>query len=302
MDLSDLDLSDLVTEQRRPDLHDLDRRATVDLVALMAADQLSVADAVSTAAGDIAAAVDAVVGQLRRGGRLIYVGAGTAGRLGLLDAVECPPTFNTDQVVGLLAGGDGASTVSAEAVEDDAGCGAGDIRGLAVGPRDAVVGIAASGRTPYTLGAVDEARRRGAVTVGVSCNADAELSGHVDHPIEVVVGPEFIAGSTRLKAGSAQKLVLNALSTLAMVRLGKTFGDLMVDVRASNAKLRDRAGRIVGAATGADGPAVDQALSAAAGNVKTAIVMLLGDVPAAEAAGRLSAHDGFVRAAVEDRA
>lgn len=297
-----MDLSDLVTEQRRPGLDHLDRWDTSDLVALMARDQLDVVRAVEAAAAPIAAAVDAVVQRLRRGGRLIYVGAGTAGRLGLLDAVECPPTFATDRVVGVLAGGDGAVPVSHEAIEDDAVAGGRDLAARAVDESDAVVGIAASGRTPYTLGAVGEARRRGALTIGVSCNAGAELSRRVDHPIEVVVGPEFIAGSTRLKAGSAQKLVLNALSTLAMVRLGKTFGDLMVDVRASNAKLRDRAGRIVGAATGADAPAVEQALSAAAGNVKTAIVMLLGDVPAVEAAGRLSAHDGFVRAAVEDRA
>ncbi len=294
-----MDLSDLVTEQRRPGLHDLDQRRTVDLVAVMAADQVEVGRAVAGAAGSIAAAVDAVVDALRGGGRLIYVGAGTAGRLGLLDAVECPPTYDTDRVVGVLAGGDGASTVSAEAVEDDAASGARDIGELAVGAGDAVVGIAASGRTPYTMGAVVEARQRGAVTVGVSRNADAVLSRQVDHPIEVVVGPELIAGSTRLKAGGAQKLVLNTLSTLAMVRLGKTYGDLMVDVRATNAKLRDRAQRIVGAATGADSHAAGQALSAAGGDVKTAIVMVLGGVSADEASRRLATHDGFVRAAVE---
>lgn len=294
-----MDLNDLVTEQRRPDLHDLDRRDTTELVTIMAADQLDVARGVAVAAPSIAVAVDAIVERLRRGGRLVYVGAGTAGRLGLLDAVECPPTFGTDRVVGVLAGGDGAVPVSHEAIEDDAAAGAHDVAAHSVGPADAVVGVAASGRTPYTLGAVDAARRRGALTVGVSCNAGAELSRRVDHPIEIVVGPEFIAGSTRLKAGSAQKIVLNTLSTLAMVRLGKTFGDLMVDVRASNAKLRQRAQRIVGQATGVDPATAEQALSAAAGNVKTAIVMLLAGVPADDAGRRLSLNDGVVRAAVE---
>ncbi|MBA2555151.1 MAG: N-acetylmuramic acid 6-phosphate etherase [Geodermatophilaceae bacterium] len=296
-----MDLSDLVTEQRRPDLHDLDRRGTADLVAVMADDQLTVAQAAAAQAGPIAAAVEAIVDVLREGGRLVYVGAGTAGRLGLLDAVECPPTFDTDRIVGVLAGGDGASMISAEAVEDDAGRGAHDIGALDVSATDAVVGIAASGRTPYTLGAVDEAHRRGAVTVGVSCNADTELSRRVDHPIEIVVGPEFIAGSTRLKAGSAQKLVLNTLSTLAMVRLGKTYGDLMVDVRATNAKLRDRALRIVVAATAAEPAAAERALATAAGSVKTAIVMLLAEVSVAEATRRLAEQHGFVRAAVGDR-
>ncbi|CAN5775437.1 N-acetylmuramic acid 6-phosphate etherase [soil metagenome] len=294
-----MDLSDLVTEQRRPGLDDLDRWDTTDLVALMARDQLDVVRAVETAAAPIAAAVEAVVQRLRRGGRLIYVGAGTAGRLGLLDAVECPPTFATNRVVGVLAGGDGAVPVSHEAIEDDAVAGGRDLAARAVDESEAVVGIAASGRTPYTLGAVGEARRRGALTIGVSCNAGAELSRRVDHPIEVVVGPEFIAGSTRLKAGSAQKIVLNTLSTVAMVRLGKTFGDLMVDVRASNEKLRHRAQRIVGDATGADAATAERALAAATGHVKTAIVMLLGGVDAEEAGRRLSAHDGVVRAAVE---
>jgi len=294
-----MDLSDLVTEQRRPGLDDLDRWDTTDLVALMARDQLDVVRAVEAAAAPIAAAVDAVVQRLHRGGRLIYVGAGTAGRLGLLDAVECPPTFATNRVVGVLAGGDGAVPVSHEAIEDDAVAGGRDLAARAVDESDAVVGIAASGRTPYTLGAVGEARRRGALTIGVSCNAGAELSRRVDHPIEVVVGPEFIAGSTRLKAGSAQKIVLNTLSTVAMVRLGKTFGDLMVDVRASNEKLRHRAQRIVGDATGADAATAERALAAATGHVKTAIVMLLGGVDAEEAGRRLSAHDGVVRAAVE---
>ena len=293
-----MELADLVTEQRRSDLADLDLRGTLELVELMAADQARVVEAVSAAAPAIAAAVDAIVAQLRRGGRLVYIGAGTAGRLGLLDAAECPPTFNTDRVVGVLAGGGEAFLASREMVEDDASAGAADLTRLAVGERDAVVGVAASGRTPYTIGAVDFARERGAVTVGVACNPGAKLSRHVDHPVEVVVGSEVIAGSTRLKAGTAQKIVLNTLSTLAMVRIGKTFGDLMVDVRATNAKLRDRARRIVGEATGAGDEAVDEALAAADGEVKVAIVMLLAEVGADAARRRLAARDGVVRAAL----
>jgi N-acetylmuramic acid 6-phosphate etherase len=296
-----MDLADLVTEQRREDLSDLDLRGTLQLVELMAADQIGAVEAVKVAAPAIAAAVDAVVVQLRAGGRLVYVGAGTAGRLGLLDAAECPPTFNTDRVVGVLAGGDKAALTSHEAVEDDAERGAADLARLAIDDRDAVVGIAASGRTPYTIGAVDHAGQCGAVTVGIACNPGSQLSRHVDHPIEIVVGSEVIAGSTRLKAGTVQKIVLNTISTLAMVRIGKTFGNLMVDVRATNEKLRDRARRIVGEATDAEETAVDAAIAAAGGDAKVAIVMLLTGADADAAAQRLAVHNGVVRAALEMR-
>lgn len=294
-----MELVELVTEQRRPALRDLDLRSTRALVEMMACDQARVVEAVTAATPQIAAAVDAIVGQLHRGGRIVYVGAGTAGRLGLLDAAECPPTFNTDRVVAILAGGEQAFASSEEAVEDDVLRGVADLDRLAVGNIDAVVGITASGRTPYTIGAVDHARERGAVTVGVACNPGAELSRHVDYPIEVVVGPEMIAGSTRLLAGSAQKFVLNTISTLAMVHVGKTYGDLMVDVRATNGKLRSRARRIVADATGADRFAVEQALTASDGDVKTAIVMLLAHTDAEAAGHRLAVHDGVVRAALE---
>jgi N-acetylmuramic acid 6-phosphate etherase len=237
--------------------------------------------------------------QLERGGRLVYVGAGTAGRLGLLDAAECPPTFDTDRVVGVLAGGQHAILSPQEGVEDDAACGAADVAALSIGAADVVVGVAASGRTPYTIGALDEARRCGAVTIGVSCNPGAELSRHADHAIEAVVGPEMLAGSTRLKAGTAQKVVLNALSTLAMVRTGKTFGGLMVDVRATNGKLRDRARRIVSSATGAAEPDVDAAIAAAAGEVKVAIVMLAAGTDAEKARRMLVRSGGAVRKALE---
>ena len=292
------DLAHLVTEQRRPDLADLDLRGTVDLVALMADDQALVMAAISAERDRIAAAIDAVVERLRRGGRLIYVGAGTAGRMGVLDAAECPPTFNTDRVIGVIAGSSAAVGSAREGVEDDAEAGAAALDMLAVSADDAVVGIAASGRTPYTIGAVKHARRAGAVTVGISSNPNAELSRYVDHPLELVTGPEVIAGSTRLKAGTAQKVVLNIISTVVMVRLGKTFGNLMVDVRTTNVKLRDRAKRIVADATGAAPDRASAALEAAGGDVKVAIVMLLAGVDAGQASELLDATDGSVRAAL----
>ena len=232
---------------------------------------------------------------------MIYVGAGTAGRMGVLDAAECPPTFNTDRVVGILAGSAGAMHAAREAAEDDAAAGAADLAALDISPDDVVVGIAASGRTPYTIGAVRHAAEVGALTIGISSNPDAELSSYVDHPIELVTGPEIIAGSTRLKAGTAQKVVLNVISTIAMIRVGKTFGNLMVDMRATNVKLRDRARRIVADATGVSPTDAGRALDAAGGNVKVAIVMLLTGLEAPDAADRLQAHDGVVRAAVGER-
>ncbi|MGH8958724.1 MAG: N-acetylmuramic acid 6-phosphate etherase [Acidimicrobiia bacterium] len=293
-----MELADLVTEQLRPELVDLDLRPTSELVRLMADDQKAALEAVADVFDAISAAVEAVHARLEGGGRLVYVGAGTAGRLGLLDAAECPPTFNTDRVVGVMAGGPTAFNVPREAVEDDAAAGAADLELLEVTASDAVVGLSASGRTPYTIGAVERARELGAVTVGVSCNPDSLLSRKVDYPIEVLVGPEVIAGSTRLKAGTAQKTVLNIISTVTMVRLGKTFGNLMVDLRASNDKLRDRARRIVIQATGADQRRVDEVLAEAKGEVKLAIVMLLGGLEAATARERLEAHGGVVRKAL----
>jgi N-acetylmuramic acid 6-phosphate etherase len=296
-----VDLAHLLTEQHRPELADLDLRSTHDLVRLMATDQTEALQAVAAVASSIAVAIDAVVEKLEQGGRLIYVGAGTAGRLGLLDAAECPPTFNTDRVIGVMAGGPNAFLVSLEEVEDDAGAGSTDMDRGGVSPLDAVIGLAASGRTPYTVGAVIRARQLGAVTVGVSCNPGALLSRHVDHSIEVVVGAEVIAGSTRLKAGTAQKTVLNMISTISMVRTGKTFGNLMVDVRATNAKLRDRARRIVLQATGAGLESVDRALIEADGEVKIAILMLLTGADVGEARARLAAHHGVVRGALENK-
>jgi N-acetylmuramic acid 6-phosphate etherase len=278
-------LGHLSTESALSERAEIDRLPTAELVRLMNADDQAVPLAVAAAQEQITAAVDAIVERLRQGGRLIYSGAGTAGRIGVLDASECGPTFNTDRVLGMLAGGPGAVSHATESAEDDFDAGALDLPALTA--RDAVVGISASGRTPYVLGAIEQATRAGALTIGLVCNTGSELAAAVELPIEIVVGPEFIAGSTRLKAGTAQKLVLNMLSTLTMVRLGKTYGNLMVDVRVSNAKLRDRATRIVEEVSGATRERAAEALAAAGDEARVAIVMLRAGVDAEEARARL---------------
>jgi N-acetylmuramic acid 6-phosphate etherase len=296
-----VDLGGLVTERVRPELADLDLRPTQELVRLMASEEAAVAAAVRRAAPDIAAAIDAIVARLTEGseGRIVYVGAGTAGRMGVLDAAECGPTFNAaDTVIALMAGGSQAITKPKEGAEDDPAAGAAELLALGVGPSDAVVGISASGRTPYVLGALGAAREAGALTVGLSCHPGSLVSAAAEHAVEVVVGPEVIAGSTRLKAGAAQKLVLNTISTVTMVRLGRTFGNLMVDVRAGSEKLVDRARRIVGTAAGVTPADAAAALDAADGEVKTAIVSLLSGVDAATARQRLDQSGGIVRRAL----
>ncbi|MER6284664.1 N-acetylmuramic acid 6-phosphate etherase [Streptomyces sviceus] len=293
-------LGTLTTEAFRPELADIDQLPTLDIARLMNGEDASVPAAVSRQLPGIAAAIDAIAERMARGGRLIYAGAGTAGRLGVLDASECPPTFNTDpaRVVGLIAGGPEALVTSVEGAEDSAELARADLDGLAVTAVDTVVGVSASGRTPYAVGAVEHARAKGALTVGLSCNADSELAAAADHGIEVVVGPELLTGSTRLKAGTAQKLVLNMLSTITMIRLGKTYGNLMVDVRASNEKLRARSRRIVALATGADDEEIERALAATDGEVKNAILTILADVDGATAARLLEESDGHLRAAL----
>jgi N-acetylmuramic acid 6-phosphate etherase len=280
------------TERERVDLRDLDLRPTAELVRLINEEDRTVADAVGTAADSIAAVIDAVVQRLEAGGRLIYAGAGSSGRIASGDAAECGPTFSTSQVV--------AVTTEEEAAEDDGSAGANDLAAVRVGAQDVVLGVSASGRTPYTLGAVADAARAGALTVGLACVRDSELARRADLAIEVEVGPEVIAGSTRMKAGTAQKLVLNTISTIAMVRLGKTFGNLMVDVQASNEKLRARARRAVAVATAAPEEEVAAAIAAAEGDAKVAIVSLLAGVDAQTARSRLTAARGVIREAVED--
>jgi N-acetylmuramic acid 6-phosphate etherase len=286
-------MDDPVTERRIEANSDLDLRGTRELVELINEADATVAAAVREAAAPLAEAVDAIVERLQRGGRLAYVGAGTSGRLAAVDAAECPSTFGIDagRVVALVADDEGD--------EDDAEAGSTVVQDAEVGPDDAVVALSASGRTPWVLGAVDRARVAGALTVGVACAPDAPLAAAVDLPVTVVVGPEVIAGSTRMKAGTAQKLVLNTISTIAMVRLGRTFGNLMVAVAALNEKQRDRARRTVELATGAPEADVDAALDAAGGDARVAIVSLLAGVDAADARDRLERSGGVVRRSLE---
>ncbi|NEA60161.1 N-acetylmuramic acid 6-phosphate etherase [Streptomyces sp. SID13666] len=295
------ELETLTTEAFRPELSEIDRLSTLEIARTMNAEDATVPAAVAAQLPAIAAAIDDIAERMARGGRLLYAGAGTAGRLGVLDASECPPTFNTEpgQVVGLIAGGPAAMVTAVEGAEDSGALAAADLDALALGPDDTVVGVSASGRTPYAIGAVEHARSLGALTVGLSCNAHSALAAAAEHGIEVVVGPELLTGSTRLKSGTAQKLVLNMLSTITMIRLGKTYGNLMVDVRASNEKLRARSRRIVALATGAPDAAIEAALAAADGEVKHAILAILADVDAATAARLLAKSNGHLRAALE---
>ncbi|GAA3844453.1 N-acetylmuramic acid 6-phosphate etherase [Streptomyces coacervatus] len=294
------ELESLTTEAFRPELADIDRLPTLDIARLMNGEDATVPAAVAERLPAIAAAIDAVAERMARGGRLIYAGAGTAGRLGVLDASECPPTFNTDpeQVVGLIAGGPDAMVTSVEGAEDSAELARRDLDALRLLAADTVVGVSASGRTPYAIAAVQHARSLGALTIGLACNADSALAAAAEHGIEIVVGPELLTGSTRLKSGTAQKLVLNMLSTITMIRLGKTYGNLMVDVRASNEKLRARSRRIVALATGASDDEVERALAATDGEVKNAILTILADVDGATAARLLEDSDGHLRAAL----
>ena len=261
-----------------------------------------VPDAVARQLPAIATIVEAAVAGLSAGGRLIYAGAGTSGRLGVLDAAECPPTFSTHptMVVGLIAGGQQAMFQAVEGAEDDQERGAEEINALHPGLHDVVVGLAASGRTPWVIGAVRAAKQAGAHTASVCCNHDALISDEVDLPVEIDAGPEVLTGSTRLKAGTAQKLVLNMISTATMVGLGKTYGNLMVDVSPSNEKLRQRAVSIVVSATGCTRDQAVIALHEADGHAKTAIVMILLDMTAAQARERLTTSGGAVRAAVDE--
>jgi N-acetylmuramic acid 6-phosphate etherase len=296
----DAQLDALETEAGSEPAADYDLRTTLELVELMNAEDRSVPTAVQAASKPIAATAEAIAESLRRGGRLVYVGAGSSGRIAALDASECESTFSTapGQVVALVAGGAYAPPLEQEAAEDDRDSGAVDVAALELRAEDIVVGVSASGRTPYVLGAIEAAREAGAETACVVSVEGSPLEALVERAIVVVVGPEFLAGSTRLKAGTAQKLVLNMLSTISMVRLGKTFGNLMVDVSASNEKLRARVRRIVRTATGASPERVEDALAAAGGDAKVAIVSLLANVDAAEARTRLTDSGQSIRLAV----
>ncbi len=291
---------ELLTEQPNPASQGIDALPTAEILRIINAEDHKVAPAVGAQIPNLARAVDAVVAAIRRGGRLFYIGAGTSGRLGVLDAAECPPTFNVppDLVQAVLAGGEAALARAAEASEDDPALGARDLQARGFGPADVLVGIAASGRTPYVLGAVAWARRLGALTIGISCTPDSELSRLADIAITPLPGPEVIAGSTRMKAGTATKLTLNMLSTAAMIRLGHVFGNLMVNVQPKNAKLADRARRIIAAACGLSYQEAARLLEEAGGQVKVAIVMARLRLEREQAEARLAAAGGRVSEAL----
>lgn len=289
------------TERANPQTADIDTQSSLGIVTLINDQDAAVAPAVRRELVHIAQAVDVIVERLQRGGRLFYLGAGTSGRLGVLDASEMPPTFSVspDLVQGYIAGGDAALRRSIEGAEDDMAAGAHTVQGAGVTEADVVVGIAASGTTPWVLGAIAEARQRGAATVALTCAPDSPLACSADIAIAPVVGPEVIAGSSRMKAGTAQKMVLNMLSTATMIHLGKVYGNLMVDVQPTNAKLRRRAVQILQEATGADAGSARRALDATGYEVKPALVMLLAGIDADEARHRLSRAGGFVRQAIQ---
>jgi N-acetylmuramic acid 6-phosphate etherase len=280
---------------------DIDRMSPLEIAQAMNAEDARVAGAVAETLPQIALAIEQIAVRMRQGGRMSYVGAGTSGRLGALDAAECPPTFNVspDLIVSRIAGGTFAWTTATEDAEDRADLGESDMAALDLGALDSVIGVTASGHTPYALAALAHARARGALTIGVTCNLDTPLQRLSDIAITPIVGPEVINGSTRLKAGTAQKMVLNMLSTGVMIVLGKTYKNLMVDVQATNTKLRRRAVGIVSAATGLDDEEANRLLEACHGEIKTAIVAQLASISADEARRRLQVSQGIVRAALK---
>ncbi|MDP9751009.1 N-acetylmuramic acid 6-phosphate etherase [Thermoanaerobacter pentosaceus] len=295
-----MDLDKLITEGRNPDTLDIDKLSTEDMLKKINNEDKKVPIAVEKEIPSIAKAVDIIAEKLKQGGRLIYIGAGTSGRLGILDASECPPTFGVDpeMVQGIIAGGDVAIRRSVEDAEDKEDLGKEDLKKKNLSSKDVVVGIAASGRTPYVLGALRYAKEVGAHTIGLSCNPDSEMKKIVDIMIAPIVGPEVIMGSTRMKAGTAQKLVLNMLSTGAMIKLGKVYSNLMVDVKATNEKLINRAKRIVKLATDAEEKVIEEILSETNYNVKLTILMILTGLNQDKGKELLDRSDGYIAKAL----
>lgn len=290
-----MNLGALVSETRNPQTMDLDALTTLELVHRFNQQDTLVAEAVKATLPDVASAVDAAAEALKSGGRIIYMGAGTSGRLGVLDASECPPTFGVPHglVVGLIAGGPGALLKAVEGAEDNAQLGEDDLIALNLTPQDLVVGLAASGRTPYVIGGLKYARKMGCITVAISCNPDSPIAQEADIAISPVVGPEALTGSTRMKSGTAQKLVLNMISTGAMVKFGKVYQNLMVDMKATNIKLMDRACRMVVEATGIARAEAELLLKQTDFDVKPAILMALSGLSAEAAREKLATHQGF---------
>ncbi|AKA19117.1 N-acetylmuramic acid 6-phosphate etherase [Aeromonas hydrophila] len=291
-----IDLSSMITETRNPASVEIDQLPTLEMLRVINQEDQQVALAVSQLLPEITRAVDAIAAAFGKGGRLVYIGAGTSGRLGILDASECPPTYgvSAEQVVGLIAGGHKAILQAVENAEDDAELGAQDLKNIQFCANDVLVGIAASGRTPYVLGAIAHARTVGATVCSISCNPGSPLAQAADISMVAVVGPEIVTGSSRMKAGTAQKLILNMLSTGAMIRTGKVYGNLMVDVEATNAKLVERQKRIVMEATDCERAVAERALAQADNHCKTAIVMILAGLTADEARTRLQSSNGFI--------
>ncbi|MFV9087539.1 N-acetylmuramic acid 6-phosphate etherase [Proteus mirabilis] len=295
-----IDLGHLVTESRNHHSEHFDTLSTLEMLKVINNEDKKVPFAVEATLPHIARLVDKVVTAFSQGGRLIYCGAGTSGRLGILDASECPPTYGTphDMVIGLIAGGHKAILQAVENAEDNVQLGAEDLRQLNFNAKDVLVGIAASGRTPYVIGALEYARSLGAVTGAISCNPDSPIAQRADIAITPIVGPEVVTGSSRMKAGTAQKLVLNMITTGAMIKMGKVFGNLMVDVEATNAKLIERQIRIVMQATECERATAEQALAQCQRHCKTAILMILAGVNAQQATQLLAQNKGFIRQAL----
>jgi len=295
-----IDLTQMVTESRNTASADIDTLSTAEMLKVINQEDQKVAIAVEKVLPEIGRAVDAITHAFTRGGRLIYMGAGTSGRLGILDASECPPTYGTDPelVVGLIAGGHQAILKAVENAEDNQELAVKDLQALNFNEKDVLVGIAASGRTPYVLGGMAYAKSLGSIVVSIVCNPNSAMAEQADISIIPVVGPEVVTGSSRMKAGTAQKLVLNMLTTGSMIKSGKVFGNLMVDVQATNAKLIQRQTNIVVQATGVTDVEAEQALRACGNHCKTAIVMILSGLDADEAKAKLAEHNGFVRAAL----
>ncbi len=295
-----IDLSNLVTESRNHHSEHIDTLSTLEMLKVINNEDKKVPFAVEATLPHIARLVDKVVTAFSQGGRLIYCGAGTSGRLGILDASECPPTYGTphDMVIGLIAGGHKAILQAVENAEDNVQLGVEDLRQLNFNAKDVLVGIAASGRTPYVIGALEYARSLGAVTGAISCNPDSPIAQRADIAITPIVGPEVVTGSSRMKAGTAQKLVLNMITTGAMIKMGKVFGNLMVDVEATNAKLIERQIRIVMQATECERATAEQALAQCQRHCKTAILMILAGVNAQQATQLLAQNKGFIRQAL----
>lgn len=293
-------LGSLTTERRNERSKRIHQAETIDMLKIMNDEDKTVAEAVQQVLPDVKTAVDYAVGSLKKGGRIIYIGAGTSGRLGVLDAAECPPTFSIspESVIGIMAGGEKALYQAVEGAEDHEAIGRRDLEAVNLSNNDTVIGIAASGRTPYVLGALKYAKETGAKTVSLTCNENSAISQAADHSIEVVVGPEVIAGSTRMKAATAHKMILNMISTAAMIKMGKVYENLMVDVKVSNDKLKERAIRIIQTVTGVPKETAAQALEKSNNQVKTAIIMVKTNEDAAAAEKLLEKSEGDIEKAL----